>query len=191
MANNNNDDLIIGVSTDTSTISRALNKLVSDVGVSAAQIQSRFESVGKGVDKSMTTALQNQINGIVGVGVKATKEWSGALADQGKQFDDMRAKINPVFSTISNYKAAIAEIKPANALGAVSADEMAAAMSRERQAALASIAAITGRNSAGGHCSSQLGPTQMMALQHSVRSITEQLALGISPEQALTGQLSH
>ena len=108
MANNNNDDLIIGVSTDTSTISRALNKLVSDVGVSAAQIQSRFESVGKGVDKSMTTALQNQINGIVGVGVKATKEWSGALADQGKQFDDLRAKNNPVFSTISNYKAAIA-----------------------------------------------------------------------------------
>ncbi|QPC90307.1 phage tail tape measure protein [Mesorhizobium sp. INR15] len=41
----------------------------------------------------------------------------------------------------------------------------------------------------GGHAGSSA--TQMMALQHSARSMVEQLALGTSPLQALTAQFSH
>ncbi|WP_027060543.1 hypothetical protein [Mesorhizobium loti] len=42
---------------------------------------------------------------------------------------------------------------------------------------------------AGGHAAGSA--TQMMALQHSARSMIEQLALGTSPLQALTAQFSH
>src|SRR5690606_5253374 len=76
------------------------------------------------------------------------KEWTGALADQGKEMERLRARFNPMFSTITRYKTAVGEIRAAHRLGAISSDEMAAAMQRERQAALQSIAAIKGRNAA-------------------------------------------
>ncbi len=41
-----NDDLIISVSTDTSTIQRSLNKLVGDVGSASTRITKQFDTVG-------------------------------------------------------------------------------------------------------------------------------------------------
>src|SRR5690606_393576 len=73
---------------------------------------------------------------------------TGALAEQAKEMERLRARFNPMFSTISSYKSAIGEIRAAHRLGAISADEMAGAIQRERQAALSSIAAIKQRNSA-------------------------------------------
>ncbi|NTA82781.1 hypothetical protein G6L13_20000 [Agrobacterium tumefaciens] len=92
--------------------------------------------------------MQNRINSMMGIGIKASKEWTGALADQGKELERLRARYSPLFNTINSYKAAVADIRRAHALGAISADEMAKAIARERQAALASTAAIKGRNQA-------------------------------------------
>ncbi|MDX0116338.1 tail length tape measure protein [Sinorhizobium meliloti] len=96
----------------------------------------------------MSTALQKRIDGMVGIGTRGAKEWSGALADQGKELERLRARYSPLFATINNYKAAVADIKRAHSIGAISASEMTAAIQRERQAALASTAAIKGRNAA-------------------------------------------
>ncbi|KQY53105.1 phage tail protein [Rhizobium sp. Root491] len=148
MAGNNNDDLIISISTDLATVKRALNRLVSDVGAASSGIEKRFAATGKSINNSLTTSMQDRINSMVGIGTTAAKEWNGVLADQQKELDRLRAKYSPLFSTISNYKSAVAEIRQAHAAGAISANEMASAIQRERQAALASTAAIKGRNSA-------------------------------------------
>ncbi|NTI74881.1 hypothetical protein G6L79_12815 [Agrobacterium rhizogenes] len=92
--------------------------------------------------------MQQRINSMVGIGTTASKEWTGALVDQGKELDRLRAKYSPLFATIGQYKKNVEDIKRAHALGAISSTEYQAAMSRERQAALASTAAIKGRNQA-------------------------------------------
>lgn len=148
MAGNNSDDLIISISTDLATVKRALNRLVSDVGSASSGIERRFASAGKSINNSLTTSMQERINSMVGIGATAAKEWNGVLADQQKELDRLRAKYSPLFATISNYKTAVSEIRQAHAAGAISANEMTAAIQRERQAALASTAAIKGRNSA-------------------------------------------
>lgn len=148
MAGNNSDDLIISISTDLATVKRALNRLVSDVGTASSGIEKRFAATGKSINNSLTTSMQERINSMVGIGTTAAKEWNGVLADQQKELDRLRAKYSPLFATISNYKSAVAEIRQAHAAGAISANEMASAIQRERQAALASTAAIKGRNSA-------------------------------------------
>lgn len=148
MAGNNNDDLIISISTDLATVKRALNRLVSDVGAASSGIEKRFAATGKSINNSLTTSMQDRINSMVGIGTTAAKEWNGVLADQQKELDRLRAKYSPLFATISNYRNAVAEIRQAHAAGAISANEMASAIQRERQAALASTAAIKGRNAA-------------------------------------------
>lgn len=148
MANDNTDDLIISISTDQATLRRSIKRIEQDLGTLAGSVKRQFDNVGKSVDSSLTTSLQNRINAMTGVGVQAAKEWTGALADQGKELERLRARYSPLFNTINNYKAAVADIKRAHAVGAISADEMTAAISRERQAALASTAAIKGRNQA-------------------------------------------
>ncbi|WP_425963865.1 phage tail length tape measure family protein [Rhizobium nepotum] len=148
MAGNNSDDLIISISTDLATVKRALNRLVSDVGSASSGIEKRFAATGKSINNSLTTSMQDRINSMVGIGTTAAKEWNGVLADQQKELDRLRAKYSPLFSTISNYKSAVSEIRQAHAAGAISANEMASAIQRERQAALASTAAIKGRNAA-------------------------------------------
>ncbi len=148
MAGNNSDDLIISISTDLATVKRALNRLVSDVGAASNGIEKRFAATGKSINNSLTTSMQDRINSMVGIGTTAAKEWNGVLADQQKELDRLRAKYSPLFATISNYKNAVAEIRQAHAAGAISANEMASAIQRERQAALASTAAIKGRNAA-------------------------------------------
>ncbi len=148
MAGNNSDDLIISISTDLATVKRALNRLVSDVGAASSGIEKRFATTGKSINNSLTTSMQDRINSMVGIGTTAAKEWNGVLADQQKELDRLRTKYSPLFATISNYKNAVAEIRQAHAAGAISANEMASAIQRERQAALASTAAIKGRNAA-------------------------------------------
>jgi hypothetical protein len=188
----NTDDLVIAISTDTTTIKRALTKLVGDIDSASSQISRKFDSVGKTLDNSVTTALQARIDAMVGIGTKGANEWTGVLADQGKQLDMLRAKYNPLFATLTQYKSNLADLKRAYAVGAISSAEFTAAQSRERQATLANVAAIKAQGVAvAGHGDSSLDHGQLQALLHSARSITEQLALGASPTQAFVGQLSH
>lgn len=70
----------------------------------------------------------------------------GDIAAYGRELDSLRAKFNPLFAVIQQYRAAQSEIRQAHAVGAISIDEMTAAMQRERKAALDSIAALKQRN---------------------------------------------
>lgn len=148
MATDNTDDLIISISTDQATLRRSIKRIESDLGNLAGTVKKQFDSVGRTVDNSVQSSLQNRINAMTGIGVKASREWTGALADQGVELERLRAKYSPLFATINNYKSAVSDIRRAHALGAISAAEMTAAISKERQAALAATAAIKGRNAA-------------------------------------------
>lgn len=107
-----------------------------------------LEGNSAGATKSITS-VREAMAGLT----RSAGETSAALrkADvdaYGKQLDALRARYNPLFATIQRYKAEIASIRDAHRVGAISADEMAAAITRERQAALGSIAAIKQRNAA-------------------------------------------
>ncbi|RVL04771.1 tail length tape measure protein [Sinorhizobium meliloti] len=142
------DDLVISISTDLATVKRSLKRLEADISSTTGKVEKQFNDLGRGIDNSISSALQKRIDGMVGIGTRGAKEWSGALADQGKELERLRSKYSPLFATINNYKTAVADIKRAHAVGAISANEMASAIQRERQAALASTAAIKGRNAA-------------------------------------------
>ncbi|RVN03993.1 tail length tape measure protein [Sinorhizobium meliloti] len=142
------DDLVISISTDLATVKRSLKRLEADISSTTGKVEKQFNDLGRGIDNSMSSALQKRIDGMVGIGTRGAKEWSGALADQGKELERLRSRYSPLFATINNYKTAVADIKRAHAVGAISANEMASAIQRERQAALASTAAIKGRNAA-------------------------------------------
>lgn len=142
------DDLIISISTDQATLRRSIQNIDRSLQGLASTVKKQFSDAGSAIDKSIATSMQNRINAMVGIGTKAANEWNGVLADQGKELERLRAKYSPLFNTINNYKSTVADIRRAHALGAISADEMTSAIARERQAALASTAAIKGRNQA-------------------------------------------
>jgi len=142
------DDLVISISTDLAQVRRSLKRLETDVSASTGAIEKRFQSVGRGINESMTSAMQQRIDTMVGIGTKAAKEWNGVLGEQGKELERLRTRYSPLFATINSYKNTVNDIRRAHALGAISADEMTSAIARERQAALAATAAIKGRNQA-------------------------------------------
>jgi len=186
MADNDNN-LVFTVSSDMSAAQRGLAKFAVDVGASADQIARKYAAAGAKIDGSVS-ALQSRINGVVGIGAKVSKEWTGALADQGKELERLRARYSPLFATINNYKTAVSEIQRAHAIGAISANEMASAISKERQAALASTAAIKGRNAALAVAPTQrnaggAGSFQTANITAQFQDIAVTSAMGMSPLQ--------
>ncbi|WP_418459738.1 phage tail length tape measure family protein [Brucella intermedia] len=122
----------------------------SGVKPGAAEARNELASIGTAAEVT-ETKMQRLIATATGLHVGAAnsnqREWAGALASEGLALDNLRAKYNPMFAVIRQYKAAQTEIRTAHAMGAISADEMTAALQRQRQAALSSIDAIKGRNS--------------------------------------------
>ena len=174
------DDLIISISTDTATIRRSLKKLEGDIAAASGNIVKKFDAMGKGIDNSMTTAMQARIDQMVGIGTKAAKQWSGVLAEQGAEMEKLRARYNPVFAAVKQYQASVVSIQQAHRLGAISADEMATAIQRERRATLDSIAAIKQRNSA---VSSGAKGFQTANIAAQFQDIAVTTAMGMSPIQ--------
>ncbi|MGX1259794.1 phage tail tip lysozyme [Sinorhizobium fredii] len=136
------------------------NPLKLSIGVSidpsaaksgGASAQAAVAAIGSEAERS-ATKLQALINASAGLRTGFSndniREWNGALAMQGKSIDDLRAKYNPLFAVIRQYKETAIEIRTLHAQQVLSTDEMTAALSRHRQATLASIDAIKGRNSA-------------------------------------------
>lgn len=179
------DDLIISISTDTANIRRALKRLEGDIASVSGTVVKKFDAMGKGIDTSMTTAMQSRINQMVGIGTKASKEWSGALAQQGAELDKLRTKYNPVFAAIKQYQASVVSIQQAHRLGAISAEEMTTAIQRERRATLDSISALKQRKAALSDNAPVSGvrgyQTANIAAQFQDIAVTS--AMGMSPIQ--------
>ncbi len=104
----------------------------------------KAEIAGIGTEAAAsTTKLQALINAQAGLGSAAAnqnvREWSGALAMQGRSLDELRARYNPLFAVINQYKTSLTEIRTLHAQGVLSTNEMTAAIQRQRQATLSAI----------------------------------------------------
>ena len=150
----------------------------------AAASVAAVDTIGAAAERN-TTKLQAMIAASVGLKSGAAnqnvREWTGALAMQGKSIDELRAKYNPLFATIGQYKAALVEIRTLHAQGVLSTNEMTAAIQRQRQAALASIDAIKGRNQA---LRADARPHQNYAATNAMfqfQDIAVTAAMGMSP----------
>lgn len=106
-----------------------------------------------------TNAINTQINNLTQLSAarKAAAEASVAkvtitpdraadIAAFGKGLDDLRSKYNPLYAVTTTYLKTQADIREAHKVGAISVDEMTAALSRNRQMTLATIGGIKGRD---------------------------------------------
>lgn len=186
----NDSDLVISISTDVATLRRSFKKIEGDIAALSTGVTRQFNNVGKGIDASITTALQDRINGMVGIGVKASKEWNGALADQGKELDRLRAKYSPLFAAQQKYLAELKDIKAAHAVGALSAEEMANALQRTKASFAGTVASIKGTHKplAEVAAASRLTSTQMLNLSRQGNDVITMFALGAAPMQIFASQ---
>lgn len=111
------------------------NSAVASIGTTAQDAKTKLEDLGRAAQEG----IRNPLAGAGG---------SGSGSGLGADFDKIRARFNPLFSVITQYKTVLGEIRQAHAIGAISSDEMTSAIQRHRQAALADIDAIKGRTSA-------------------------------------------
>ncbi|MGE6741716.1 phage tail length tape measure family protein [Allorhizobium pseudoryzae] len=177
-------------------------KLSAVVTLDASQVPAgaratKAEIAGIGTEAATsTTKLQALINAQAGLGSPAAnqnvREWSGALAMQGRSLDELRAKYNPLFAVINQYKTSLTEIRTLHAQGVLSTNEMTAAIQRQRQATLGAIDVIKGRNKAldeqpGG--SDANGQFRRQNLTYQLFDIGQSSALGMPVGMVAAQQL--
>ncbi len=183
----NDNNLVFTVSSDMSAAQRGLAKFATDIGAATDQIARKYQAAGAKIDAS-TTTLQARINGVVGLGTKASKEWTGALADQGKELERLRAKYSPLFAAQQSYAAGLKEIRSAHAMGAISAKEMTAAIDKQKAAFAGQIAVINKRNVALAGSNDNSATARRTNLGYQAFDIGQGLASGMPAQMILAQQ---
>lgn len=157
---------------------RQLEALADRAGRAAATLQAAGASTG---------TIAERIDRLAGVSGRFARN-ADDIATYGAALDNLRAKYNPLFAVINQYKTTQAEIRQAHRVGAITADEMTAAIQRERQATLASIDAIKGRTTALGRmgAASRFARFQSRQLMFQLVDIGQTIPLAFqSPTYAL------
>ncbi len=147
------------------------------------EIQAAISQRAADAASKLAVAQASQIayNRQLGVTDRVSSDLRGGdINAYGRELDNLRAKFNPLFATIQQYKATQYEIRQAHAVGAISVDEMTSALNRERKAALDNIAALKQRGSVatGGVARHN---TANIAAQFQDIAVTN--AMGMSPIQ--------
>ena len=170
---------------------------LAETSAAARTLVTRLEAVSARAGAAAATMRGLEAAGGVVARIDRTTGVTGGLrrdaADieaYGRALDDTRAKYNPMFAAVRSYRAELAAIRAAHATGAISADEMNAAIGRTRAASLASIAAIKGRTTAIGQMASgsRLAAMQSRMLLYQLNDIGVSLAGGMSPLMVLVQQ---
>jgi hypothetical protein len=157
---------------------------LENLAARAARVAQNLRAAG-----ASTGSLVDRVNRVTGVSAPVTRS-AADIEAFGRALDDTRAKFNPLFAVIRLYRTQLAEIRQAHAVGAIGAGEMTAAISRERQAALASIAALKGRTTAliAIGAASGLARFRMQQLSFQLNDIGVSLAGGQNPLTVLVQQ---
>lgn len=92
--------------------------------------------------------VATRIDALTGVTGSTFQRSAADIAAYGAEMDRLRAKYNPMFAVVQRYKQSLDEIRRAQAVGAISEKEMAAAISASRQQALNSISALKSHRAA-------------------------------------------
>ncbi|WP_455270302.1 M15 family metallopeptidase [Rhizobium herbae] len=125
-------------------------KIAAKVEIDSSQAVQGGKAASVAVDGIGTAADQTaaKLRAVdqAAAGLGALRPNSAPLTAEGKALDDLRAKYNPLYATMRNYRAEITAIKAAHAAGALGVNEMTAAITRERQAVIATAEAYRRRN---------------------------------------------
>lgn len=136
-----------------------------------ADQQQRMQAISAtGIDKSF---------GIGGGADSSTR--AADIAAYGDELDRLRARFNPLYAAIKQYRHEVGQIREAHRVGAISTDEMSAALGRERTATLASISALKQRQQAMAGGGGSSFSTSNIAAQFQDIGVTA--AMGMSPLQ--------
>ncbi len=146
-----------------------------------------YEALASSMERLAATQ-KRAIEGAV-ARITITPDRGADISAYGEQLDKLRARYNPLFSVITSYKAALADIREAHKVGAISADEMSAAISRQRQSTLASIDAIKGRNNQRGDGSDREDQFRRQNLTYQLFDIGQSSALGMPVGMVAAQQL--
>lgn len=137
---------------------------------------------------AVSGSVMNTVNRPTGVSGGIARDVADVAA-YGRALDDLRAKHNPLFAVVRGYRSTLTEILQAPRVGEISADEMTAAISRERQATLASIAGINGRTTApGGMTATRNASYRMANLSFQLQDIKGSFASGMNPFMVMAQQ---
>lgn len=129
-------------------------------------------------------AIQNLTAAEGRLGADAYASRAADVAAYGTALDGLRAKFNPVFSAIQQYRATLGEIRQAHAVGAIGVNEMTAAIDRERSATLRAIEAAKGLKAAQERASGPSAGARQAAgfnAGQQLQDIAMMSALGQSP----------
>lgn len=149
-----------------------------------AEAEQAMQKVGEAANQA-GSAVKGLIEAQTGLGraMQSTDMRGADVAAYGAQLDQLRARYNPLYAAISRYKTEVQAIRQAHAVGAISVNEMTTALSRERQAALASIDAIKGRNAAVAQMRSGSTSFATSNIAYQFQDIGVTAAMGMSPLQ--------
>ncbi len=138
---------------------------------------------------AVSGSVMESVNRATGVSGGMARD-AADVASYGRALDDLRAKHNPLFAVVRDYRTVLTDIRQAHRVGAISAEEMTGAISRERQATLASIAAIKGRTAAlsGMSAATQVASHRMTNLSFQLQDIGVSLAGGMNPLMVMAQQ---
>lgn len=155
---------------------------------SAREVAAHAEAAGAmrarqaAMQNLVDTTLRNRIDQVTGVSGDAARS-AADMEAYGRALDATRAKYNPMFAAIHRYRAELADVRAAHRAGAISADEMSAALSRLRQESLRDIGIIKGRIQ--GYQAMEKGAGmarfQMVQLGYQLNDIGVSLASGQNP----------
>ncbi len=139
--------------------------------------------------------MQKLVAATVGLGnTQSSANRASDIAAYGAELDRLRARYNPLYATISRYKTELNEIRQAQRLGAISTDEMTAAINRQRQTALATIGALKGRTGSGTSAISSFASSDRNAsfrrqnLTYQLFDIGQTAYLGMNPAMIVAQQ---
>ncbi|MCC7097266.1 MAG: hypothetical protein IT472_08815 [Thermomonas sp.] len=120
----------------------------------------------------------------------AQDEHAAAMRRASGNLADLRAQFNPTFAVIRNYRSTLEAVRAAHTAGAISAREMADAISRERREALSSIAALKGRTTELHRMTSASNGARIgfQQLGFQAGDFFTQLSMGSNPFVAFTVQ---
>lgn len=152
---------------DMDKVKRAVRDASGDIARNAKAANDNLASIGRGASSGLKQFSQEaqraneylrkiaqtssdvvtRVNAVTGV-TGGMRRSADDFAAYGKELDRLRAQYNPLFAVIQKYRASVEDIRKAHSVGAISAEEMAQAVSRERQVSLESIASLKGRTTA-------------------------------------------
>jgi hypothetical protein len=148
-------------------------------------VKREFQEIGQAA-----VTAQQRIDQMAQVTRQAAKSAQDSFQVMAQAQDAMRAKFNPTFAVLQRYKQTQDEIRQAHRLGALSVNEMSAALSRERQASLSAIAAIKGHTTAfasntaaihANNAAARMAAFQRTNLIFQLNDIGVSLASGMNP----------